>query len=61
MGHIFEIILFIILFGLIVYLFLALAGFYRIIEEEISNSELKMSDKINEVKSELIDLKKTMR
>lgn len=50
MSKIFEIILFVILFISIIYLFLAIIGVYRMMEERISESELKMNDKINELK-----------
>ena len=58
MNHILEVFLFILLFCIDVYLFLILANFYGILEEMISKSELKMNDKINEVKFELIKLQK---
>ena len=59
MNHILEIILFIILFCLIIYLFLLITGFYTLVQEDISNSELKMNDKINEtIKKEIMKIQK---
>ena len=58
MNHILEVFLFILLFCIDVYLFLILANFYGILEEMISKSELKMNDKIDEVKLEIIKLQK---
>lgn len=58
MNHILEVFLFILLFCIDVYLFLILASFYGILEEMISKSELKMNDKIDEVKLEIIKLQK---
>lgn len=58
MNHILEVFLFILLFCIDFYLFLILANFYGIVEEMISKSELKMNDKINEVKLEIIKLQK---
>ena len=55
MNHILETVLFIIVFCLIVYLFILITGFYgllsglySVVQEDISASELKMYDKINE-------------
>ena len=50
MNHILEIILFVVLFALVIYLFLVILGFYQLIQEDISNSELKMNDQINVLK-----------
>lgn len=59
MNHILEIILFIILFCLVIYLFLLITGFYTLVQEDISNSELKMNDKINEtIKTEIMKIQK---
>lgn len=59
MNHILEIILFIILFCLVIYLFLLITGFYALVQEDISNSELKMNDKINEtIKKEIMKIQK---
>ena len=58
MSHFLEILLFIILFFLVVYLFFAIAGLYQIIQQDISNSELKMNDYINELKTQIINLQK---
>lgn len=58
MNHILEVFLFILLFFIDFYLFLILANFYGIVEEMISKSELKMNDKIDEVKLEIIELQK---
>lgn len=58
MNHILEVFLFILLFCIDIYLFLILANFYGILEEMISKSELKMNDKIDEVKLEIIKLQK---
>lgn len=59
MNHILEIILFIILFCLVIYLFLLITGFYTLVQEDISNSELKMNDKINEtIKKEIMKIQK---
>lgn len=59
MNHVLEIILFIILFCLVIYLFLLVTGLYAIIQEDISNSELKMNDKINEtIKKEIMKIQK---
>lgn len=51
MNKVLEIILFVVLFVLIIYLFLIFIGLYHIIDERISESELKMNDKINEIKT----------
>jgi len=51
MSKILEILLFIILFILVIYLFLLFIGLYQILDEKISESELKMNDKINEIKT----------
>lgn len=55
MNHILEIVLFIIIFCFIIYLFILVTGFYgllssfySLVQEDISASELKMYDKINE-------------
>lgn len=48
MGHALITILFIVLFILIFYLFFIIVGLYEFIQKEISNSELKMNDRINE-------------
>ena len=59
MSHTLEIILFIILFCLVIYLFLLITGFYALVQEDISNSELKMNDKINEtIKTEIMKIQK---
>ena len=58
MNHFLEILLFIILFFLVIYLFFAIAGLYQIIQQDISNSELKMNDYINELKTQIISLQK---
>ena len=59
MNHVLEIILFIILFCLVIYLFLLITGFYTLVQEDISNSELKMNDKINEtIKTEIMKIQK---
>lgn len=58
MNHILEVFLFILLFFIDFYLFLILANFYGVVEEMISKSELKMNDKIDEVKLEIIELQK---
>ena len=59
MNHVLEIILFIILFCFVIYLFLLITGLYTIIQEDISNSELKMNDKINEtIKREIAKIQK---
>ena len=58
MNHFLEILLFIILFFLVIYLFFAIAGLYQIIQQDISNSELKMNDYINELKTQIINLQK---
>lgn len=59
MNHVLEIILFIILFCLVIYLFLLITGFYTLVQEDISNSELKMNDKINEtIKKEIMKIQK---
>ena len=58
MSHFLEILLFIILFFLVIYLFFAIAGLYQIIQQDISNSELKMNDYINELKTQIISLQK---
>ena len=58
MSHFLEILLFIILFFLVIYLFFAIAGLYQIIQQDISNSELKMNDYINELKTQIINLQK---
>lgn len=58
MNHILEIILFVVLFALVIYLFLVILGFYQLIQEDISNSELKMNDQINVLKNEISKLKK---
>lgn len=59
MNHVLEIMLFVILFCLVIYLFLLITGFYAIIQEDISNSELKMNDKINEtIKKEMAKIKR---
>lgn len=51
MSKVLEILLFIILFILVIYLFLLFIGLYQILDEKISESELKMNDKINEIKT----------
>lgn len=57
MNHTLEIILFIILFCLVIYLFLLITSFYTLVQQDISNSELKMYDKINEkIKTELVKI-----
>lgn len=58
MSYFLEILLFIILFFLVIYLFFAIAGLYQIIQQDISNSELKMNDYINELKTQIISLQK---
>lgn len=58
MNHILEIILFVVLFALVIYLFIVILGFYQLIQEDISNSELKMNDQINVLKNEISKLKK---
>lgn len=58
MNHILEIILFVVLFALVIYLFLVIVGIYQVIQEDISNSELKMNDQINVLKNEISKLKK---
>jgi predicted PurR-regulated permease PerM len=58
MNHILEIILFVVLFALVIYLFLVIVGTYQLIQEDISNSELKMNDQINVLKNEISKLKK---
>ena len=58
MNHILEIILFVVLFALVIYLFIVILGFYQLIQEDISNSELKMNDQINVLKNEINKLKK---
>ena len=58
MSHFLEILLFIILFFLVIYLFFAIAGLYQIIQQDISNSELKMNDYINELKTQIINSQK---
>lgn len=51
MSKILEIILFVILFWLIIVLFFAFGGLYSMVEQMISESELKMNDQINELKA----------
>ena len=51
MSKVLEIVLFVILFILVIYLFLLFIGLYQILDEKISESELKMNDKINEIKT----------
>ena len=50
MHTILEVILFIILFALNILLLFAFGGLYTTVEQMISDSELKMNDKINELK-----------
>ena len=58
MNHILEIILFVVLFALVIYLFFVIVGFYQLVQQDISNSELKMNDQINVLKNEISKLKK---
>lgn len=58
MNHILEIILFVVLFALVIYLFFVIVGFYQLVQNDISNSELKMNDQINILKNEINKLKK---
>ncbi|MBR3229773.1 MAG: hypothetical protein IKF91_02990 [Bacilli bacterium] len=51
MSKVLEIVLFVVLFILVIYLFLLFIGLYQILDEKISDSELKMNDKINEIKT----------
>ena len=60
MNHIVETILFIVLFALIGYLFLVVIGLYGIVEEMISESELKMNNIINELKTKEQALEKAV-
>ena len=52
MSHFLEVVLFIVLFCFIFYLFFTIIGLYHEVEKMISNSELKMNDKLQELRNE---------